>query len=253
MKNDLDGVVALAHSNGASTGTVTEAEIDEAVGKSNKSRGVSVMWSHISDTAPVGGASVSSYVLRARHAEVPDLDVYYFFNNVGSHVSGEPVTAPVNSVIPSGGSVWTGTPLPPPAGGGGGGAGGDVLGTPVECGGGKFTPVGNITITCLVNGPWGGDRVQPVLTLTPTSPVLGHWKVIADLSAITTMTQVKVSGPSGYSPAIDGKPDMGNEWFLDPTFVIEGATNNSPSSSPNNHWDISTAKSPEKVLIDIDY
>lgn len=246
MENDLDGVISLAHSNGSSSGTVSEIEIASAVSTSNKSKGVTITWALLSDSVSTpgfpAGTTVSSYMLTAHHAEVPDLDVYYFFNNVGSHNSGL-ITAPVGSIVPGGGAG---------GGGGPGGGGGLVVGAPVTCGNGKYTPVGNITITCQQNGPWGGDRVQHLLTLTPTSPVLGHWKVIADLHGFPTMVDTKVSGPSGFPATVDGV-DMNNVYFKSFDFTIEGNTNNSPPSSPNNHWEISTAKAPERVLIDINY
>jgi type II secretory pathway pseudopilin PulG len=128
----------------------------------------------------------------------------------------------------------------------------DVLGTPLVCGTGKYTPVGNVILTC-EQITWPPDRVQHVLTLTPTSATLSHWKVKADLSAVTTLRQVKVSGPSGYSPMIDGVPDMGNVKFLSSKFMVEGNANNHLPESPKNHWYISTAKSPDTILIDIDY
>jgi type II secretory pathway pseudopilin PulG len=124
--------------------------------------------------------------------------------------------------------------------------------TPLSCGDGKYTPVGDVTLSCSLAGPWGGDRIHHIITVTPTSPVLGHWKVIVDLTGVTTLTQVRVSGPSGFSPTIDGV-DMGNVDFLSSNFTVEGNTNNNLPASPQNHWDISTAKSPETILLVIDY
>lgn len=119
MKSDIDGVVSISGANGTHTGTIQDAEVEAAVEKSKKSEGITISWGKFAlyeETPPdanvpaafsgkpamelasavmptgkpaaVPGQTVNTYVLVARHPEVPSLRVVYFFDNVHEYKRG---------------------------------------------------------------------------------------------------------------------------------------------------------------------
>lgn len=119
MKNDLQGVASLAMTKASYNGTLDDSAVASAVDTSNKSDGVTITWSLLDSTytAPAGmvtasattGGTAKSYILKATHARVPDIDAYYFFNDIGGSSSGT-ITGPKGAIdASSGGSGWGGT------------------------------------------------------------------------------------------------------------------------------------------------
>lgn len=119
MKNDLRGVVEVSGANGSYTGIIQDIEVEVAVAKSQKSNGITISWgkfalyaetppeetvapeaitgtplmelvSSVTSSVPAAlpGKSINTYVLVARHAEVPSMRVVYFFDDVHEYKRG---------------------------------------------------------------------------------------------------------------------------------------------------------------------
>lgn len=120
MKSDLDGVVGISGANGTHTGKIQDDEVEAAVQKSKKSEGITISWGKFAlyaETPPeetptptalagtpmmelassvtptsvpsaMPGESINTYVLVARHPEVPSMRVVYFFDDVHEYQRG---------------------------------------------------------------------------------------------------------------------------------------------------------------------
>jgi hypothetical protein len=119
MKSDLRGVVEVSGANGSYTGIIQDIEVEKAVENSQKSNGITISWgkfalyaetppeeavvpeaitgtpmmelvSSVTSSAPFAlpGKSINTYVLVARHAEVPTMRVVYFFDDVHEYKRG---------------------------------------------------------------------------------------------------------------------------------------------------------------------
>jgi hypothetical protein len=119
MKSDLRGVVEVSGANGSYTGVIQDTEVETAVMKSKKSNGITISWGKfalyaetppeeeslpeaIADTpmmelvssvkssipAAVSGKEINTYVLVARHPEVPSMRVVYFFDDIHEYKRG---------------------------------------------------------------------------------------------------------------------------------------------------------------------
>lgn len=158
MKNDISGVVSISGANGTDTGKIQDAEVEAAVEKSQKSEGITISWGKFAlyaETPPpeapapsafagntamelassvtaasapalVPGHTINTYVLVARHPEVPNLRVIYFFDDIHEYKRGVEVisitqlppiqdmfgiTPDPSDTLPS---PATGTPTPTP-------------------------------------------------------------------------------------------------------------------------------------------